>query len=180
MFAKWIDSDGRFAFSFNNNGGIEISKEYHASLIQDESNGKCIEPGADGVPIAVDPPLPTVVELRAAKLRELNEDFEASISATKNGYPLSEMLGWDKQEKEARAYLADPNASTPFIDMISTARGIAKADLVNRIMVKVEAAEAAVGASTGKRQRLEDQLYAIADSDPDARTKIAAISWDAA
>lgn len=123
---------------------------------------------------------PDVANLKSDKLREINADFEASITATKNGYPLSEMLTWDKQEREARAYLADSTARTPFIDALCAERLIPKDSLVTRIMVKVEAAEAAVGTNTGKRQRLEDQLYAIADTDPDAREKIAAITWDAA
>lgn len=95
-----------------------------------------------------------------AKLGEINAAYEQEMSAIKAGYPLSEVLSWDKQEAEARAYQADSNAATPFIDALATERGMAKAELVSRIMAKVDMYEQTVGMLTGKRQRLEDQVLA--------------------
>ena len=79
-------------------------------------------------------PEENIARLKREKLTEINAAYEASISALTETYPPSEILSWDKQETEARAYLADANASTPFIDALSTARGIDKTELVTRIM----------------------------------------------
>lgn len=109
-------------------------------------------------------PFETEVErfarLKREKLVEVNSAYEVALSAVKNGYPPSEILSWDKQEKEARAYLANNAAPTPFVDALANERQIDKAELVSRIMAKVNAAEVYIGTQTGKRQRLEDQIAA--------------------
>lgn len=120
---------------------------------------------------------PTVEEVRDEKLEEINGAYEAQLSVVRNGYPETELLTWDKQEQEARAYLADNGASTPFMDSLAGERGITKADLAARIMVKVNLADTLVGAATGKRQRLEDEILAIDENAPDAIAQISAVSW---
>lgn len=109
---------------------------------------------------------------KSQKLAEVNAAYEVALSAVKDGYPPSEILSWDKQEKEARAYLADNAAPTPFIDALSAERGIAKPELVDRIMAKVSLAEIHIGTATGKRQRLEDQITAAT-----TEAELALIVW---
>jgi hypothetical protein len=59
MFAKYIEEDGRFAFALEDNGGKEITTEYHAELIAGEQNGQRITPDTNGRPVLTDaPPLP--------------------------------------------------------------------------------------------------------------------------
>lgn len=110
--------------------------------------------------------------LKREKLTGVNSAYEVALSAVKDGYPPSEILSWDKQEKEARAYLADNAAPTPFIDALSTERGVTKPELVSRIMAKVNAAEVYIGTQTGKRQRLEDQINAAT-----TEAELALIVW---
>ena len=61
-------------------------------------------------------------------------------------------------EQEARAYLLDSNASTPFIDAICLARECDKSYLVWKIIEKADAYAVAVGTLTGIRQKQEKLL----------------------
>lgn len=55
MYAVFVESEGRFAFSENDNGGFRISSEDHDSLMAAQSTGKVIVPDAAGRPVCVDP-----------------------------------------------------------------------------------------------------------------------------
>ncbi|KDD65579.1 phage tail protein [Pseudomonas mandelii PD30] len=59
IWAKWVDQDQRFLFLGSDNGGVEITLEEHAALLQGQSDGKRIEADAGGAPVLVDPPLPS-------------------------------------------------------------------------------------------------------------------------
>ena len=91
-------------------------------------------------------------------LSKANADFEAAISSLTSSVPVSEISTWTKQEQEARAYLLDSNASTPFIDAICLARDCDKSYLVGKIIEKADAYAIAVGTLTGIRQKLEKEI----------------------
>ena len=91
-------------------------------------------------------------------LSKANADFEAAISSLTSSVPTSEISTWTKQEQEARAYLLDSNASTPFIDAICSARDCDKSYLVGKIIEKADAYAIAVGTLTGIRQKLEKEI----------------------
>ena len=91
-------------------------------------------------------------------LSKANADFEAAISSLTSSTPTSEISTWTKQEQEARAYLLDSNASTPFIDAICLARECDKSYLVAKIIEKADAYAIAVGTLTGIRQKLEKEI----------------------
>ena len=91
-------------------------------------------------------------------LNKVNADFETAISSLTSSIPTSEISTWTKQESEARAYLLDSNASTPFMDAICTSRGVDKSYLVAKIIEKSDAYAVAVGALTGVRQKLEKEI----------------------
>ena len=101
---------------------------------------------------------PTIEELKASKLAEINSEYEVATSALVSTYPDTELLTFEKQEAEARAWKADNSASTPFLDSLARARGIDKAELVERVIIKAEAFQTAVATLTGLRQKYEDQL----------------------
>lgn len=124
------------------------------------------------------PPL-TVSELAADKLLSINNECEKDINAIKLGYPNSEVLSWPKQEAEARAYIVDSSAATPLLNALSVARGITKADLANRIVVKADQFAQISGMLIGKRQQLEDMINALlADNqNPPTAADIEAITW---
>lgn len=91
-------------------------------------------------------------------LNKANADFDAAISRLTSSIPTSEISTWAKQESEARAYLLDSTASTPFIDAICLARGIDKSYLVDKIIEKADAYAVVVGMLTGVRQKLEKEI----------------------
>ena len=95
---------------------------------------------------------------KAYLLSKANADFETAISSLTSSIPTSEISTWTKQEQEARAYLLDSTASTPFIDAICLARGCEKSYLVGKIIEKADAYAVAVGTLTGVRQKLEKEI----------------------
>lgn len=97
---------------------------------------------------------------RADKLQEINAAYEAQLNAILQDYPEAETKTWDKQESEARAWMADNTASTPLLSEITNARGMSLAELVPRVIAKADAWIHLSGAATGKRQALEETIDA--------------------
>ncbi|WP_314971650.1 hypothetical protein [Bilophila wadsworthia] len=104
------------------------------------------------------PPVPTLEEVKAAKLLEINAAADRAIGTLTATYPDREISTFDKQESEARAYAADPTASTPLLSALAQARGISLPDLVERVLAKADAFAVASGSIIGQRQALEDRL----------------------
>lgn len=152
--------------------GVEISPEYHAQLMQAQADGKVIKWAANGMPLAVAAPPPSLDAAKAAALRQINAaatDAIATIAAT---YPQFEIDTWQDQEAEARAWLADNAAPTPTLSPIAAARGITMADLCARVIAKADAYRPAVAAVIGQRQALEDAIAAAASV-----SAVQAITW---
>lgn len=131
----------------------------------------------------ISPPSEPLADVVANRLALINVACEQAIALISAGYPPSEVLSWPKQEREARAYAADPAAATPLIDALATARGIAKPELASRIIDKADLFAQVSGQLIGKRQALEDQLVAMqvafddpAQSDPTPE-QIEAVVW---
>ena len=108
------------------------------------------------------PPVPTLDEVKAAKLSEINAAADRAIATLTATYPDRELATFDKQESEARAYAADATASTPLLSALAQARGIPLDELVRRVLAKADAFAVASGSIIGQRQALEDRLDACA------------------
>lgn len=102
----------------------------------------------------------SIENVKARKLNEINSLYQQAIATLTPTYPNDERLTFDKQEQEARAWLADNSTSTPFIDALAAGRQMDKTELVNRIIVKADVFAIASGLLTGQRQRYEDLLDA--------------------
>lgn len=102
----------------------------------------------------------TAVLTRAkeSKQREINNAYESEINVILINYPDVETKTWDKQEQEARAYVADNTVATPLLTEISTARGMTLDELVPRVIKKADTWVQLSGAATGKRQALETAI----------------------
>lgn len=120
-------------------------------------------------------PAPSSDEMKAGALSRINAAYQASVDALTAGYPDGEIASWPKQEEEARAYVANNSASTPWMDAAVAARGITKADLATKIIANADLFTAASGQLSGKRQRLRDQILALGDSVTQAQ--LDAIQW---
>ncbi|MBY6111233.1 hypothetical protein KUV74_12595 [Halomonas sp. DP1Y21-3] len=106
-------------------------------------------------------------------MRRINTAYEAELASIRSEYPESEQMTWDKQEREARAFLADSSTATPLMDAMATGRGMDKTELATRIIAKADAWMQASGLATGRRQALEDQVKAA-----ETLEAVEAISWE--
>ena len=102
----------------------------------------------------------SLASTKARKLAEINAACDAALAALTAGYPSSELLTFDKQEAEARALLADPEAATPFLTPLAAARGLETEDLARKVIAKADAFTTASGHVIGLRQKDEGRLKA--------------------
>ena len=102
----------------------------------------------------------SLANTKARKLAEINAACDAALAGLTVSYPASELLTFDKQEAEARALLADPEASTPFLTPLAAARGLETEELARKVIAKADAFTTASGHVIGLRQKDEDRLKA--------------------
>ena len=102
----------------------------------------------------------SLANTKARKLAEINAACDAALAALTADYPSSELLTFDKQEAEARALLADPEAATPFLTPLAAARGLETEELARKVIAKADAFTTASGHVIGLRQKDEDRLKA--------------------
>lgn len=131
----------------------EFEEEWKAVNAYAKAHPECVTEEQPYVP-----PVPTFKEAKAAKLSEINKAADKIMAALISIYPDREISTFDKQEAEARAYMADPTAPTPLLSALAKARGISMDELVKRVIAKADAFAAASGYIIGQRQALEDQL----------------------
>lgn len=133
------------------------------------------ELSAEELQAKLNPPLATE-DLAAAAMRRINAGYAKAMGAILAEYPDAETLSFDKQEREAREWIADNTAATPYLDAMLVERPIGKPELVKRIIKKADAFMQAHGGATGKRQRLEDEVKAALQSGD--RATLETIGWD--
>lgn len=90
-----------------------------------------------------------------------NDAYNAATQAITADYPQLEKDTWPTQDKEIKAYQANPeNALTPWIDIASSVRGLTRIDYIDRTIAKVALFEQTSAYLTGLRQKYEDQIKA--------------------
>lgn len=154
------DQDGNvFAFEADGSQDRYIKPDY-VPMTQEEFD------------LSMSPPESTRI---AAAGSRINAAYENAVRQITAGYPESEIKSWDKQEAEARAWLVNKNAPTPWIDAAATSRNLQKDELVQRIIAKAFVFATIHGQLTGHRQRLEDQIDALGDNP--TQEQLDAIQW---
>ena len=107
----------------------------------------------------------TAKQAKSQKVEELKLQLEKYLDEHITDTPLSEKLSWSKQESEAREYLKDNNAHTPYIDALLASRnkGETKMDLVNKVITKADAYSLFHGTLLGKlhNKLLEVEAFQI-------------------
>lgn len=157
------------------------NNELHSLSDDDIANGGEALLPAGSVPIS-DAEAATIRStqspLTAEKLMAaLTAQYESLMLAIASGYPPSERESWPVQMEEAKALLANAQASTPWIDAAAQARGLTRTELATRIAAKNAAYRVVSGTLTGVRQAIEDQITA-AGNDPQALAAIdVAAGW---
>lgn len=95
---------------------------------------------------------------RNKALGVIRDRYASAMESIAYPYTKTEQMTWDQQEKEARDYLADPNAYVPMITHQAISRGFTVLDLANKIILKADMYSAAIGTLLGEQQALEDSI----------------------
>lgn len=115
---------------------------------------------------------------RVRKYAEINEGCQVALAALTATYPDRELLTFDKQEAEARAYLSDPSsATTPILTAIAQGRGIPVDELAQKIIAKADAFALASGVLIGQRQWYEDALESLGQDATTAQIEDITVSY---
>lgn len=87
------------------------------------------------------------------ELQAANSTFEGEVADVRRAYTDSEIASWPVQLSEARQWLADSTAETPFLDAVISESGEAKADYVASILAKAATYSAVVGKALGRKRK---------------------------
>ena len=110
------------------------------------------------LPQTQEPPLD---EVKAEKLAEINAACDRILSDAASTYPETEILTFDQQTAEAKAYLASGHAEdVPLLFAMAQERGLPLDELAKRVIAKHQAFSLLSGTVIGQRQALEDRLNA--------------------
>lgn len=104
----------------------------------------------------------TLDEAKQKAINFINKNFEYECDSVKGEYvPQEEVLTWNTQEAEAKAYQTSKKSSDcPMLSALATARGIDLATLAAKVIEKSEKYRAAIIALTANRQSLQDKIEA--------------------
>lgn len=138
----------------------EEDKPEYDTRTQDLVKNEGLEEGVYRISYHIkDKPLATLKDL---KLDAINEAYENSVlSLQKEHIPLSEMLTFEAQEREAKAYKEsgyDNPALCPTMQIIAQARGVELKDLCDKALQKAQLFREASARLIGKRQKLQDLI----------------------
>ena len=104
----------------------------------------------------------SIKQLFENKQAEIVQKFKTAMSPITGIYTDEDIASFPTQEAEAKAYQADSNSPTPFIDgLLANRPTVDKATLVQRIIGNATTYKAVAGPAIGKKQHYEDLLYAL-------------------
>lgn len=92
------------------------------------------------------------------QLNKLNTECNRYLEEAISSYPSTEVASFDKQEAEAKAYIADPTTELVLLPVLAVARGISLDELVQKVLAKATIFAKYTGFMIGQRQKFEDQL----------------------
>lgn len=117
-----------------------------------------------------------LTELKALKLMEINSAYEKAIFTLQKEYiPQTEMLSFETQERESKAYKDSGYTDTslcPFMQSIANARGVDLKELCDKALVKASLYRQGSGMLIGKRQGLQDRIEQV-----QTKEDLEGISW---
>ena len=110
---------------------------------------------------------PTAAELLLLEKNRLhgrvNDEYTQRMNSVALPYPQYERESWPIQLQEAQALIADPAATTPWIDACAAQRSLDRGELAQRILAKDSAYRLISGQLTGSRQAHEGAIESLSD-----------------
>jgi hypothetical protein len=158
MLLGWYDTEIHSTIPTPN---VEVTDAQWQSAIENNHN----KVNSDGTTEYFD--FRTIGEIFSAaivtKKEELQSKFNADVTAISDALP-HEMSSWRKQEEEARAYVANNTAATPFLSSLAASRGLGETvlDLANKVIANADAYQAAYSPLLGKYQALVNHVNSAA------------------
>ncbi|WP_374048035.1 hypothetical protein [uncultured Haemophilus sp.] len=161
---------------------VPLSDEQYIALLNGQSQGKQIIADKTGNPVLIDPQpsaahvlnLDTLTwEISAEKqtalfaqqkeslLNKLADKADQLKNSLLAGYPQTEIESFYRQEKEALAWQADHNTTTPMLSQIARVRGVPLDMLISKVIEKSAQFAVAIGIIIGQRQAFEARLLAL-------------------
>lgn len=106
------------------------------------------------------PAIDLLKRAKSSKLSEAKELYDAEIKGIGGEFDVTEMTSWGVQEQEARAWVADNNTATPFVDNLLSTRepGETKAELIGKIIAKADGFRAAYPLILGRFHKRNKQV----------------------
>ena len=145
------------------NKPVQDWQTYTRAALWCNANSAVIEDRGEYYEIVALPqtPEPTLDEVKAEKLAEINAACDRILSDAASTYPETEILTFDQQTAEAKAYLASGHAEdVPLLFAMAQERGLPLDELAKRVIAKHQAFSLLSGTVIGQRQALEDRLNA--------------------
>ena len=111
-----------------------------------------------------EPQPPTLEQARAAKIAEINAGYDSVMGYVQSGYPDREVLSWERQASQARAYRDDPALDiatrAAFVAALAKTKGLTLEEMCSRILRNTESWEPVAAMLTGQRQLMEEAAWA--------------------
>ena len=122
-----------------------------------------------------EPVPPTLEETRTATVAAINAAYEQAMTAIRAEEPPSALLTYSEQRTESEGWMSNTDTPTPMLDTLAGTRGLEKAELVRRVLVKASLYKPVSGLLLGQQQRLIDDVTAIMEADLPDDLKIVAL-----
>lgn len=157
---------------------IQSRNEQVMAMVGASGQGERVETEAGRIEITeINRTSRTLEQAKTEALGRINRGYQIAMSQILATYPTEETLTFDKQEREARAWMESTSLNrpeTPYLDALLTTRPMEKGELVSRVIAKADAFVAISGAMTGKRQAYEDVIELATTLD-----EVDAVIWEA-
>jgi len=152
-------------------GHVEYDHSANTSLDNMNAYQAFIDLWTAAAPAA--PSAPTLEQIKAAARARIDMYYDAAVASL--GFSKSEMQSWPIQDAEARAYLLDPDAATPWLKGAASARGMSVEALATLISRRTGVVTRQYGEITGKLKVLRDRIDALPEGSTQADAD--AIQW---
>ena len=104
-------------------------------------------------------PIPSLEMARHNKLEEINAGYCKVMDYVQAGYPLDEVLSWERQATQARELTQNPAADALFVRALAATKKISVEEMCSRILANAASWQPIAAMLTGCRQVMEEAAF---------------------